>query len=87
MVTHALKNIKDPKIMKEFRSVLGKTDASEDDIQKARKIMEDSGSVNFALDMATDYTKRAIAKLDRLKQSEDKEFMIALAEYAMKRDV
>ncbi|MDR0778428.1 MAG: polyprenyl synthetase family protein [Methanomassiliicoccaceae archaeon] len=87
MVTHALKNIKDQKIMKEFRSVLGKIDASEDEIQKARKIMENAGSVDFAIAMATDYTKRAIAKLDHLKQSDDKKFMIALAEYAMKRDV
>jgi geranylgeranyl diphosphate synthase type I len=87
MVTHALKNIKDQKIMKEFRSVLGKIDASEDEIEKARKIMEDTGSVEFAIQMATDYTKRAIAKLDVLKPGKDKEFMIALAEYAMGRDV
>ncbi|MCL2890653.1 MAG: polyprenyl synthetase family protein [Methanomassiliicoccaceae archaeon] len=87
MVTHALKNIKDDKTMKEFRSVLGKIDASEEDIQKARKIMEDAGSVEYAMKLATDYTKRAIAKLDVLKPSEDKEFMIALAEYAMGRDV
>ncbi|MCL1904907.1 MAG: polyprenyl synthetase family protein [Methanomassiliicoccaceae archaeon] len=87
MVTHALKNIKDEKIMKEFRSVLGKIDASEEEIQKARKILENAGSVKFALDMATDYTNKAIKKLDRLKNSEDKEFMIALAEYAMTRDV
>jgi geranylgeranyl diphosphate synthase type I len=87
MVTHALKNIKDADVMREFHSVLGKIDASEDDIQKARKIMEETGSVKFAIDMATDYTKRAIAKLDHLKDSDDKKFMIALAEYAMKRDV
>jgi len=87
MVTHALKNIKDEKTMKEFRSVLGKMNATESDIQKARKIMEAAGSVDFAMALATDYTKRAIAKLDILKPSEDKEFMIALAEYAMGRDV
>ena len=87
MVTHALKNIKDQKTMNEFRSVLGKIDASENEIQKARKIMEDAGSVDFAISMATDYTKRAISKLDILKPGEDKEFMIALAEYAMERDV
>ncbi|MDR2866620.1 MAG: polyprenyl synthetase family protein [Methanomassiliicoccaceae archaeon] len=87
MVTHALKNIKNENIMREFRSVLGKMDATEEDIRKARKIMEDAGSVDFAIEMATDYTKRAIKKLDVLKDSDDKEFMIALAEFAMKRDV
>ena len=87
MVTHALKNIKNENTMKEFRSVLGKIDATENDIQKARKIMEDSGSIDFAIKKAEDYTKRAIAKLDILRPGEDKEFMIALAEYAMARDV
>jgi geranylgeranyl diphosphate synthase type I len=87
MVTHALQNIKDPEIMKEFRSVLGKADASEDDIRKARKIIEDAGSVDFAVGMATDHTNRAIAKLNVLRPSKDKEFMIALAEFAMRRDV
>lgn len=87
MVTHALKNIKDKKILKEFRSILGRADASEDDIKRARKIIEDAGSVEFAIKMATDHTRRAISKLDRLRPSEDKEFMIALAEFAMARDV
>ncbi|MCL2785964.1 MAG: polyprenyl synthetase family protein [Methanomassiliicoccaceae archaeon] len=87
MVTHALKSIKDQSVMSEFRSILGKANASEDDIRKARKIMEDAGSVDFAVKMAEDYTRRAIAKLDVLSPGEDKEFMIALAEYAMKRDV
>jgi geranylgeranyl diphosphate synthase type I len=86
MVTHALKNIKDRKVMKEFRSVLGKIDASEEEIQKARRIMENAGSVDFAIETATEYTKNAIKKLDRLRPSDDKEFMIALAEFAMKRD-
>ncbi|MCL2607571.1 MAG: polyprenyl synthetase family protein [Methanomassiliicoccaceae archaeon] len=87
MVTHALKNINDPEIMKEFRSILGKSGASEDDIGKVRKIMEDTGSIEFAISMAEGYTKRAIEKLSCLGPGEDKDFMIALAEYAMKRDV
>lgn len=87
MVTHALKNIKDPKVLKEFRSVLGKMDASEEEILKARKIMVDAGSIDFAMKMAEDYTKEAMKKLDVLKDSADKEFLLAIAEYAMARDV
>ena len=87
MVCHALKNIKDDDDMRTFRSVLGKTDATEEEIAKARDILKRTGSIDYAIEMAERYTKDAIAKLDCLGPSEDKEFMIALAEYAMARDV
>ena len=87
MVCHALKNIKDDDDMRTFRSVLGKTDATEEEIAKARGILKRTGSIDYAIEMAERYTKDAIAKLDCLGPSEDKEFMIALAEYAMARDV
>ena len=87
MVTHALKNIKDAKTMKKFRSVLGKIDASEEEIQSVRKILEDTGSIKFALDLADDYTNKALSKLKVLKDSWDKEFLAALARFAMTRDV
>lgn len=87
MVCHALKNIKDEKKMKEFRSVLGKIDASEEEIDRARSILKETGSIDYAIEMAEKYTKDAIAELACLKDSKEKEFMIALAEYAMARDV
>ena len=87
MVCHALKNIKDEKELKQFRSVLGKLDASEEEIAVAREILKKSGSIDYAIKMAEKYTKDAISKLDCLKPSEEKDYMIALAEYAMARDV
>ena len=87
MVCHALKNIKDEKELKQFRSVLGKLDASEDEIAVAREILKKNGSIDYAIEMAEKYTKDAISKLDCLKPSEEKDYMIALAEYAMARDV
>jgi len=87
MVTHALKNINDRDAMRTFRNILGKTDASEDEIQLVRKILEDAGSIKFALALADEYTKKAMSKLDVLKDSQDKRFLAALAEFAMSRDV
>ena len=87
MVCHALKNIKDAKELKRFHSILGKIDASEEEIAVARDILKKSGSIDYAIEMAERYTKDAIAKLDCLGPSEDKDYMIALAEYAMARDV
>jgi len=87
MVCHALKNIKDDGDMKTFRSVLGKIDATEDEIAMARDILKKTGSIDYAIEMVKKYTKDAIAKLDCLEPGEDKEFMVALAEYAMAREV
>ena len=87
MVCHALKNIKDADDLKTFHSVLGKIDASEEEIDKAREILKKTGSIDYAIEMAEKYTKDAIAKLDCLKPGADKEFMVALAEYAMAREV
>ena len=87
IVCHALKNIKDAKDLERFESILGKIDASEDEIEIARDILKRTGSIDYAIEMADKYTKDAIAKLDCLDDSRDKEFMIALAEYAMDREV
>ena len=87
IVCHALKNIKDKEDLDRFESILGKMDASEDEIEIARNILKRTGSIDYAIEMAEKYTKDAISKLDCLKDSKDKEFMIALAEYAMSRDV
>lgn len=86
MVCHALSNLKD-KNLSEFRSVLGKADASEAEIEKVRNILKKAGSIDYAISMAETFTKEAIACLCDLPESKDKEFMIALAEYAMARDV
>ena len=86
MVTHALKNISDPKVLKEFRSILGDLKASEEKIQRAREILESTGSIKYAITLAEDYVKEAMAKLSILPDSKDKEFMLALAEFAMKRE-
>ena len=87
MVCHALKNIKDAGELERFRSVLGKLDATEDEIEVARDILKRTGSIDYAIDLAKKYTEDAISKLSILKDSKDKEFMIALAEFAMARDV
>jgi len=86
MVTHALKNISDPKVLKEFRSILGDLKASEEKIQRAREILDSTGSIKYAITLAEDYVKEAMAELDILPDSKDKEFMLALAEFAMKRE-
>ena len=87
MVCHARENIKDEKIMKEFLSIFGKENATNEEIEVARKILKDSGSYDYAISMAKEYVDVATKCLDCLKESEDKQFMVALAEYSMAREV
>lgn len=86
IVCHALKNIKDPAKMKQFRSILRKSDASEAEIDIVRNILKDAGSIDYAIKTAEEYTEKAISELDCLKPSKEKDFMTALARFAMARD-
>lgn len=87
MVIHALNNIKDPAEMEEFRSVLGNLDATDEQCVRAKDIMEKAGSIDYGLRLAREKVDIAISKIRFLPESEDKEFMIALANYAINREV
>ncbi|MBO7410160.1 MAG: polyprenyl synthetase family protein [Candidatus Methanomethylophilaceae archaeon] len=86
MICHAHDTIKDEKVWKQFMSVFGKIDATDDEIEVARKILKDCGSYDYAIDLAKKYTDEAIDCLKCLKDSDDKEFMIELARFSMNRD-
>ena len=86
MVCHFRENTKDKDTVDRFMSVFGKLDAEDSEIETARQILKDTGSYDYAMDMARKYTDKAIACLDVLKDSEEKEFMQALAEFSMNRE-
>ncbi len=87
MICHAHDTIKDRKVWDEFMSVFGKLDATDAEIETARRILKDCGSYDYAIGLADRYTNEAIDCLRCLKDSEDKEFMVELARFAMARDV
>ncbi len=87
MVIHALNNIEDPAELEEFRSVLGNMDATDEQCARAKDIMDRAGSVQYGLDLARRKVDIAVSRIAGLPESEDKEFMIALANYAIDRDV
>ena len=87
LVTHAMANIKNAKVKDEFTSILGKMDATEEEIARARQILQDAGSIEYARATAQKKIDEAIAEIRNLPAGEDKDFMIALAEYAIDRDV
>jgi len=87
MVTHLMRTAKDEKVLEEFKGILGNMNATEEQIIRARSIMEASGSVAYGRQLAQKKIEEAISKLDVLGPSEDKDFMIALAKYAIDREV
>ncbi len=88
IVTHTIEALKDdPAKMEEFRSILGRMDASEEDCMRAKQIMIDAGSIDYAMDMARQKVDRAISCIESLPDGEDKEFMIALARFSIDREV
>ena len=71
----------------QFKSILGNMDATDEECQRAKQIMQDAGSIDYALDLAKKKVENAISMISFLPDGEDKEFMIALARYAIDRDV
>lgn len=87
MVTHAIRTIKDPAVLEEFKGILGNMDATDEQCARAKQILQDAGSIDYALGLARQKVDNAIAKISSLPESEDKEFMVALANFAINRDV
>lgn len=87
MVTHTMEALKDrPEMLEEFTSILGRADATDEKCARAKRIMADAGSIDYAMEMARSKVEKAVAAIGFLPESEDKEFMIALARYAIDRD-
>ena len=87
MVTHTIDVLKDEVKLAEFKSILGNMDATDEECARAKAIMEECGSIEYALDLAKQKVDDAIARIAGLPDNEDKEFMIALAKYSIDRDV
>ena len=78
IVVHALDIMKGPK-REELISVLGKKDASEKELVRARDILEEVGSVDYASRIASEFVAKA---KDELRIVKDEKHRAALAEFA-----
>jgi geranylgeranyl diphosphate synthase type I len=86
MVTHAIRSIKDPSTLEEFKGILGKADATDAQCARAKEILEKAGSIDYAMSLAKSKAESAIARIGFLPESEDKEFMIGLARFSIDRE-
>jgi geranylgeranyl reductase family protein len=70
-----------------LRTLLGKARLTEDDVQIARRLLQESGAVEEALGVAWEQARQAQAALEGLPEGPARLSLSRLAEYAVTRDV
>lgn len=68
-----------------LRSVLGKKDATQDELREAAELVKKSGAIDYAVKLAEEYARRAKAALAVLPENEYRRLLEELAEFAAKR--
>ena len=87
MVTYTLEHLKDEKKLARFKSILGNMEASEADVREGMEIMREIGAIDYNKKAAEDKIASAKKHLECLPDSEDKQFMLALADFSINREV
>lgn len=65
--------------------IFGSGSATTSQIDEAVNILEDSGSIDYATDLAMSYIQQGKAKLDILEDSDAKDVLLAIADYMIAR--
>jgi len=66
--------------------IFGKATATAEDVKKVYRVFDHVGSIDYAKQKAEEYSAHAKKSLDVLDDSEAKQILIALADYAMTRE-
>jgi geranylgeranyl diphosphate synthase type I len=85
IVVHALKHAKEEDKHK-LLSVLGNANAQQKEISEAVKILENTGSIEYARNRAYEYAKKGKELLKVLPDSKAKETLAALIDYMVQRE-
>ena len=67
-------------------NIFGKGTATKEEIENAIKVLEDSGSIEYARNFAKLYIDDAKTKLNVLKESQAKDILISIADYVIERN-
>jgi geranylgeranyl diphosphate synthase type I len=87
IVLDALERLQKDKRKHVLTDALGNADATDEQIKAAIKLLEDIGSIEHARQFALDYAKRAKDLLSCLKDSEEKEMLREMVDYAVGREL
>ncbi len=84
MVVYALQRLEGPD-RERFLSILGNQKASDDEVKEAIELMKKVGAIQDAESLALDYADRAKRALEVLDDSEEKEALLDLVDYVIRR--
>lgn len=84
IAVHALENLKGRE-REEFLAVLGKKDAAEEELLRAKDILEGAGSIDHASRVSVELVAKAKDRLGVLKDSVHKDALRAFADYMVAR--
>lgn len=86
MVTYTLEHLKDEAKLARFKGILGNANALEEDVHEGMEIMREIGAIEYNRRAAESRVNSAKRQLDILPPSDDKDFMLALADFAIDRE-
>ncbi len=84
IVVHALDTMKGPD-KERLLAVLGKKDATEEELKDAKDLLESIGSIDYASRVASEFVAKAKDKLKVLSDSEHKAALVAFADFMLAR--
>jgi len=87
IVVDALERLEKDKRRHVLTDALGNAKASDEQVKAAVQLLEDIGSIEHARQFALDYAKRAKDLLSCLKDSEEKEMLREMVDYAVGREL
>ena len=87
IVLDALERLEKDKRKHVLTDALGNETASDEQVKAAIKLLEDIGSIEHARQFALDYAKRAKDLLSCLKDSDEKEMLREMVDYAVGREL
>jgi geranylgeranyl diphosphate synthase type I len=83
---HALGSMQGEQL-KRLKAILGNAEASDAEVQEAVALLEEHGSIEYARKAAIDYVEDSKQKLRSVPAGPEKDFLLALADYAISREL
>ncbi|KXB01229.1 hypothetical protein AKJ41_02260 [candidate division MSBL1 archaeon SCGC-AAA259O05] len=72
---------------KDLQEVLGKSDATDEELDRVIEIFRRTGAIDFARSKSKDLVEQAKSKLDVIPDSESKDFLLELANFSVEREL
>ena len=85
MVVYALQNAKDSEKLF-IKKILSSHSKNQQEISEVINILKNSGAVDYANRKAEDFKLKALESINKLRASKEKEALIELADYIIKRE-